>query len=282
MLRERIQEYLRELRALGRSPYTVVNYEKHLAKFASFCEENGIDFRQVNGKESRAFRNRLVEEGLAPKTVNTILGAVRSFYDFLCETGEVKGNPWIMRRLRVKEERRQPDFLTEAELEKVMAAVQRLPYHVGLAFRVMLAAGLRVSEAASLSPEDVRLVEGERVFLRVRHGKGGKERQAPVTDPGVAKEILAVARERAGLPSLFGISAGTLKVYAHQIKKETGISFHCHRLRHTLATRLLNQGFPIDVVQKVLGHADISTTRRYAETLPEAVLRVAAKVAERG
>lgn len=277
MLREFIAAYLTELRLSGKSPNTVEAYGFHLEKFAAWCEENSVDFRQVNGKETKAFRNWLVEQGLAPKTVNTILGAVKSFYDFLCEEGVVKGNPLIMKRLRVAEEKRQPDFLTEAEAERVLAGLERLPYHVSLAFRTMLTAGLRVSEAANLKPQDVILERGT-VFLHVRHGKGDKERMAPVTDATVAKELLELAKERRGQPTLFGVTDGTLKVHAHNLKKATGVDFHAHRMRHTLATRLLNQGTPIDVVQKVLGHADISTTRRYAETMPEALFRVAAKV----
>lgn len=279
-MRSLMSAYLKELGLSGKSKNTVQAYTYHLDRFATWVEENGIDFTQVNGKESRAFRNYLVEQGLAPKTVNTILGAVKSFYDYLCEEGVIKGNPFIMKRLRVAEERRQPDFLTEAELSRVLKALEDLPYHVALAFRTMLAAGLRVSEAARLMPEDV-ILERDSVFLRVRHGKGDKERLAPATDAAVAKELVDYARkvsEQYPGQTLFYVTAGTLKVYAHRLKKLTGVDFHSHRMRHTLATRLLAQGTPIDVVQKVLGHADISTTRRYAETLPEALFRVAARV----
>lgn len=277
MLRKLIASYLKELRLSGKSPNTVEAYGYHLDRFAAWCEKNDVDFRKVNGKESKAFRNHLVESNLAPKTINTVLGAVKSFYDFLCEEGIVKGNPLIMKRLRVAEEKRQPDFLTEAETERVLKGLAKFPRHVNLAFRTMLAAGLRVSEAADLKPSDVILERGM-VFLHVRHGKGDKERLAPVTNAEVARELLELAKERQGQPRLFGVTAGTLKVHAHNLKKATGVDFHAHRLRHTLATRLLAQGIPIDVVQKVLGHADISTTRRYAETMPEALFRVAAKV----
>jgi site-specific recombinase XerD len=99
-----------------------------------------------------------------------------------------------------------------------------------------------------------------------------------VTDAGVAGELLAFAVVRKGKGKLVGVVAGTLKVYANNLKKTTGVDFHSHRLRHTLATRQLAQGTSIDVVQKMLGHADISTTRRYAETLPGALFRVAAAV----
>ncbi|HHY35854.1 MAG TPA: phage integrase family protein [Firmicutes bacterium] len=154
---------------------------------------------------------------------------------------------------------------------------------MALAFRTMLAAGLRVSEGARLVPEDVILDRGS-VFLRVRHGKGDKERPAPVTDAAVAKELVEyagdVSEEYPGETILFYVTVGTLKVYAHRLKKLTGVDFHSHRMRHTLATRLLAQGTPVDSVQKVLGHADISTTRRYTDTMPEALSRVTAKLQE--
>ena len=103
-MKELIKQYLGELRAAGCSNHTIEMYGHHLKKFEQFCEERGIDFRQVNGKESRAFRNWLISQNLAPKTINTILSAVKSFYDFLLEEEEVRGNP-ITKKLRVTEEK---------------------------------------------------------------------------------------------------------------------------------------------------------------------------------
>jgi len=271
MLREKVEEYLTELKLTGKSHNTIAAYEFHLSKFVAWCEERGVDYTTVNGKETKAFRNYLAQQGLAPRTINAIIAALKSFYDFLVEEEVVKGNPVIPRRLRVIEERRQPDFLSQREVEKVLAALNELPSHINLAFRTMLSTGLRVSEVANLKGEDV-LQENGAVFLRVRQGKGKKERIVPVTDPDVGRQLLNLP------PQGFGVTTGTLKAYAHEIKKKTGIDFHSHRLRHTFATRLLGQGVPLDVVQKVLGHSNISTTRRYAETLPEAVTKLAAKI----
>jgi integrase len=140
----------------------------------------------------------------------------------------------------------------------------------------MLWTGLRVSEVASLTGEDV-IKENGKLFLRVRSGKGSKERIVPVLSKEIARHLLEVSKDK-GKASLFGVNSGTLKDYAHKIKKASGVHFHSHRLRHTLATRLLAKGIPIDVVQRVLGHESISTTRRYAETLPEKVKELAATV----
>jgi site-specific recombinase XerD len=277
LLRDLVDAYLVDLQNSGRSPNTVASYRLHLAKFADWCENCGVDHLQLSYKDSKAFRNSLATRQLASRTINTILAAVRSFYNYLAEEGSVTANPILTGQLRVKEEKRQPAFLTEADLARVIEGMTGLPYHIGLAFRTMLAAGLRVSEASDLEPDDVELLRG-RVFLHVQRGKGNKERHAPVTDAGVAGELLAFATERKGKGKLVGVTAGTLKVYANNLKKTTGVDFHSHRLRHTLATQQLALGTPIDVVQKMLGHADISTTRRYAETLPEALFRVAAAV----
>ncbi|WP_449240389.1 tyrosine-type recombinase/integrase [Desulfoscipio gibsoniae] len=79
---------------------------------------------------------------------------------------------------------------------------------------------------------------------------------------------------------LFGITSHAFKWWARKCRLKTGVDFHSHRCRHTTGTQLLQKGISIDKVQDVLGHADISTTRRYAKTAPEAIYELAAKVDE--
>ena len=275
-LEEAIKAFLRDLELSGKSRKTLEAYYFHLEKLVSFCEERSLDYQAFNGKESKVFRNWLAEKALSASSVNAVLSACKSFYDFLLDEGLVKGNPFVSRKLRVKEPDKKPAFLTEKELKRVKEAMKTLPRHIVLAFETMLWTGLRVSEVASLTGEDVIEEEG-RVFLRVRSGKGQKERLVPVMDKEVAWELLRLSRGKGG-EFLFGVKAGTLKDYAYKIKRASGVDFHSHRLRHTLATRLLAKGVSIDVVQKVLGHASINTTRRYAETLPEAIKELAVEV----
>ena len=275
-LPELVRAFLKDLELSGKSKRTLEAYSFHLDKFVAFCREKRLDYWLINGKESKAFRNWLAMQGLKPSSINAVLSACKSFYDFLFDEGLVKGNPFVSRKLRVKEPERKPSFLTDEELERVREVMERLPKHVRLAFETMLWTGLRVSEVASLTGEDVIEEEGK-VFLRVRSGKGQKERLVPVMDKEVAWELLRLSKEK-GKELLFGVKAGTLKDYAYKVKRASGVDFHCHRLRHTLATRLLAKGVSIDVVQKVLGHASINTTRRYAETLPEKVKELAVEV----
>ena len=275
-LREAIKAFIKDLELSGKSKKTLEAYYFHLEKFISFYEEKGLDYRLVNGKESKVFRNWLAMQGLKPSSINAVLSACKSFYDFLLEEELVKGNPFVSKKLRVKEPDKKPAFLTEEELKKVKEAMERLPRHIRLAFETMLWTGLRVSEVAGLTGEDVIEEEG-RIFLRVRSGKGQKERLVPVMNKDIAWELLRLSKEK-GKEPLFRVKAGTLKDYAYKVKRASGVNFHSHRLRHTLATRLLAKGVAIDVVQRVLGHASINTTRRYAETLPEKIKELAVEV----
>jgi site-specific recombinase XerD len=275
-LEDAISGFLRDLELSGKSKKTLEAYSFHLDKFRVFCEERRLDYRMVNGRETKSFRNWLAEKKLSPASINAILAACKSFYDFLLDEEIVKGNPFTNSRLRLKEPDRKPDFLTEVELEKVEETMRKLPEHIRLAFETMLWTGLRVSEVSSLTGEDVIEEEGK-AFLRVRSGKGQKERLVPVIDQEVARELWKLSKEKRKNP-LFGVKAGTLKDYAYKVKRASGVDFHSHRLRHTFATRLLAKGIPIDIVQRVLGHESISTTRRYAETLPEKVKELAATI----
>jgi site-specific recombinase XerD len=275
-LTKAIESFLSELAFSGKSKNTISSYSFHLAKFKDFIFQKKLDFRLINGKASKEFRNYLSSLGLSSTSINAILSAVKSFYDFLLDEELVKGNPFVSKKLRVKEPDKKPAFLTEKELKKVKEAIERLPKHIQLAFETMLWTGLRVSEVVSLTGEDV-IKEDKKVLLRVRFGKGVKERIVPVIDRSLAKKLIKLSKQKR-TSSLFGVSAGTLKDYAYKVKKTTGINFHTHRLRHTLATKLLAKGIGIDVVQKILGHASINTTRRYAETLPEAIKELAVEI----
>lgn len=134
--------------------------------------------------------------------------------------------------------------------------------------------GLRVGEASSLTKRDVTL-EDEKVVLLIREGKGGKFRKVPIVDVDTAKELYHYSRDVPDGEPLFRVSKRTLQDHARRIKKRTGIPFYPLRLRHTFATDLLAKDVRLDVIQRIMGHADISTTRKYAETLSQDILDIA-------
>lgn len=271
-----LKHFLQDLKFSGKAENTIETYRLQLRRYFTFLERKGIDHREVTNKELTDFRNWLAKQKRSPATINLALSAVRAFYEFLLFEGVVKGNP-VSKRLNVKEPERLPAFLSEEEETSALNWLRKnTPPHITLAFETMRATGIRVSEAASLIGTDVLHMEGK-VFLRIRSGKGKKERYVPVLFSSTAQNLLDSAKEQKS-KLLFGVLSGTLKVYAHKCKKATGVDFHSHRLRHTVGTTLLAEGVPLDVIQQVLGHASISTTRLYAATMPEKMMALAASI----
>lgn len=176
-----------------------------------------------------------------------------------------------------------PVTLSDAEVEALRATCTRSA--TGLRnralFELMLSAGLRVSEAVSLKPGDIDWRAGT---VRVNNGKGGRDRVVPVDSTTLA-HLQTWASKRAELgfngrqPFLVGIRTGrgmtTRNAYAIVSKQaalagiEKTVGPHC--LRHTFATRLLDEGFSIREVQELLGHSDVSTTMIYTHVNPAAL-----------
>ena len=137
-------------------------------------------------------------------------------------------------------------------------------------------AGLRISEALALEVADLNL-DDDNPTLRVREGKGGKDRLVPVhPELGAAlRNFLAFSKVRRG--PIFDTSRSTgwrwLKtaleraVELNQIPP--GRKVATHTLRHSAARHWLASGVPINVVSRWLGHASLQTTLIYLEVLPD-------------
>lgn len=167
------------------------------------------------------------------------------------------------------------DRLTlEEELRFIDQAYARSG-RTGLMLQTLLETGARVSELVQLRTEDVSLAE--RIVV-VRHGKGGKRREVPIRRELAQLLRLHIGTRRAGplFPSRQKGSSTQPHVLTRQrvgqivreVARAAGIGKRVcpHLLRHTMATRLLAMGMEITDVQRFLGHEDIATTRRYAET----------------
>ena len=268
-----IQSFLLDLEIKGRAENTVKNYKIHLHTFYSWCMQTGTDYLKLTPRQAKQYRDTLYSNGLAGKTINTMMGTIRTFYEYLMEEERVQGNP-ILKNLRVREEPRYPTPLNDEEKHIIMESWESKEEHIRLAFKTILATGIRVSEAAKLTKENVTMEQGK-VVLFIRKSKGGKSRKAPVVNPDTAMELYSYAQSVPKGEPLFRVAARTLQGHAERLKNTTGIHFYTHRLRHTYATELLARDIRLDIIQRVMGHADISTTRKYAETLNQDILSIA-------
>ena len=134
---------------------------------------------------------------------------------------------------------------------------------------VLLSTGMRISEALSLSKEDIDWENKEAMII----GKGNKQRRVYFTDEALDWIKIYLLRRNENNPALFVTHSGIpvrLKKYdiSKQFKfysKRAGIQKKLtpHVLRHTMATTMLNNGADIRMIQQILGHSDIKTTAKY-------------------
>jgi integrase len=198
---------------------------------------------------NRAYNNKLIDEDKYKEEL------------FKLETTE-----------RKKDTKRHYDAVTEEEFENIMKEIKSK--RVLIACYLAYGSGLRIAEILKLEKDDIKLQQ-HKIF--VRQGKGRKDRPAS-TPKGFKTDWLSLFPlkiTKMGIEKAFNTASLKAKVnkiiYTFKTKdgKERNkyrIHFHC--LRHSFATRAIEKGVPINQVQLLLGHANISTTNEYIRANP--------------
>jgi integrase/recombinase XerD len=154
-----------------------------------------------------------------------------------------------------------PEVLRYEEIDRFLLSLESTEDLI--AARLMLFAGLRVSEACAVTSRDVD-PESRSVF--VRQGKFSKDRYAPL-DIGTISLIRCHSMDNKLGPDEMLISSHvrTIQRHMNDAYLRAGITWGagCHTLRHTCATWQLDHGIPLEAVRENLGHNDIKTTQIY-------------------
>jgi len=215
-----------------------------------------------------------------PTTVNLVLAALDSFYQFLG-----LGRPNVRREDLPQQA---PQALAPDEQKRFLRAVERSTAAQAVRNQALaclfLYTALRLHECARLNVEDVRL-SARKGLVIVRSGKGDAYREVPLN--AQARDALhAWLRVRAQAfpttaePALFlsrhgrRLATRTVDFLLRQLSREAGLALSAHTLRHTCLTTLVRQGNDLVLVAEIAGHKRLETTRRYS--LPSAQDRAAA------
>ncbi|MDO9083878.1 MAG: tyrosine recombinase XerC [Humidesulfovibrio sp.] len=262
----------------GYSLATVRAYAADLAQFEAYLLSRRSRslgaFEAITREDATAFLAELHRLRQKKSSMARKLSTLRSLFRYLLKNQLLHKNPLAGLR-NPKQEQRQLRALNVDQAVAVMES-QAPPGALGLRdlalAEVLYGSGLRVSEALSLTVDDVRTDRG---FVRVR-GKGNKERLAPLSEAAKERlvEYLGLRLELAAdpaEPALFlGQRGGPLSRREAQrivarLAAGAGIgqNVHPHTLRHSFATHLLQAGADLRSVQELLGHSRLSTTERY-------------------
>jgi integrase/recombinase XerD len=254
---------------------TLTSYGRDLADFEAFLRKSGVAPAAAATADLRAYLGSLHKRARSPATQARRLACLRQFYRFLF-ADQVRGDDPTSVLDGVKQRRPLPKILGMEEVDLLLTAARRQnDLRLVALLELLYATGLRVSELVSL-PKGA-LANRPR-FLTVR-GKGGKERLVPLSDPAVAavEAYRASLTDKADLaaPWLFPsrrqhLTARRLAQLLKDLAVAAGLNpakVSPHVLRHAFASHLLANGADLRAVQKMLGHADISTTQIYTHVL---------------
>ncbi len=283
-----VEKFLRTLQA---SPATRKTYATGLEAFVAFLRERGLPSPTVSDLDEsmlEGFFLWLDERGYSPFTIQTYLAAATALLRYLYR-GYLLPEGFSLERAKerlrgVVPRRSYPIPRPDPELPAVILYYDGLPLPEGDAPKVRLArlrilrsraivhtlyasAG-RIAEVAALNRKDV--ADGRRREVVVT-GKGNKQRFIFLT-PEAQHAIATYVKERQDDYEPLFISHG--RNYGHRLSKVSiwatvrraaralGIHVTPHDFRHYRATQMLEEGAPLEAIQEILGHSDISTTRR--------------------
>ena len=267
----------------GAARNTMVSYQAHRDDLAAFAASRGRTPASCDATLLQEYMADLSRRGLAARTTASRLSALRQFYRFLQREGVRSDDPTTLLDVP-KLPRVLPKYLTEQEVEALLAAAGRMPGRRGAvalaALEILYATGLRVSELLAL-PRDALADNAAILLIR---GKGGKERIVPLSDAAkrAATALLVIHTK----PSRFlfpgrdprrPLARQALFLLLKQVATEAGIDptrVSPHVLRHSFASHLLAHGADLRSLQLLLGHSDIATTQIYTHVLAERLQRV--------
>jgi integrase/recombinase XerD len=260
------QQYITDFRSFllmrNYAATTIKSYIDVLCQFWAFCrEQQRANPAFDKEKVLAAWFLRITENFGAGTVYNQNYSSLKLFYTY-----QLKREWQVYGILRPRKTYSLPEIMSKLDVDKLLCACTCLKHRT--IFLTMYATGLRVSELVQLKIEDI---DSQSMTIRVRKGKGGKDRLLPLTEP-----LLLLLRDYVKLYRpvdylfnglLNGKSLSTRAVQnAFQLAKQKARlnpKISAHTLRHAFATHHLDDGTHLPAIKTMLGHTNIKTTERY-------------------
>ncbi|GIO37467.1 hypothetical protein J41TS12_23280 [Paenibacillus antibioticophila] len=275
MYAEPIQAFQVWMKQSGYTEATRKEYLREVYDYLSSLDEAPV---QQAGKLNVVSFLVSKQEKAGDRTRNRTLSAIRSFYASLIDFELATRNPAMEVKKSKTEKHKNPVYLEEQDLQRVLHYVGGRFRERNLAiFLLMGYCGLRVGEVHRMNISHFKKEKGALEVL----GKGRKWNEIPL--PAMVTEVLMRAAEerispfrakdeaffvsqkgrRLSIRQIQKIAAQVFEAYKLDHPHLTDMKLSCHKLRHSFATLLLNNNVDIRVVKELMGHASIETTMIY-------------------
>lgn len=270
------------------SELTILAYLDDIKHFNGFLKDTGTDdFLKVELLDARIYLSQLTDEEYNRSSISRKISSLRAFYQYLLSHEFILENPFSYLHLK-KSGMRLPNFFYDQEIEQLFQAAsgsEPLDYRDKVILEILYGTGIRVSECQQIKLEDIDLDFGVLLVL----GKGNRERYVPFGEYArmAIEEYIEYCRTPLMtkhnkthdylLVSQYGdhISVSGIQYALNQLIKRTSLtsSIHPHKLRHSFATHLLDNGADMRTVQELLGHKSLSSTQIYTHVTKDHLLK---------
>ena len=275
------------------SPQTVKAYIRDVESFLSFIFKEDTNMEEVDQIVIRNYLTQELNRGVSKRSLKRNLCSLNHFYKFLVKRKFVTDNPFLFVS-SPKLEKKFPKTLYVDQIQEIIDCNKKRDDELAIRDQAILSTlyctGLRASELVSLETQSVSLSQR---LIRVRKGKGNKERIVPITQEcrkdieNYMKNLRDVLRSRSNSTEedkrsyLFlnrngqKLTVRGLEYILDEIEQKTGtfVGLHPHILRHSFATHLLENGADLRVIQELLGHESLNTTQIYTHVTEEAMVK---------
>jgi tyrosine recombinase XerC len=282
------------------SDNTLISYQNALFSFSEFLKKRNVYadfFGQLSRPLMRDFLVSLKRKGLKESTIAHRVFVLRSFFKYLLRKRTLQVNPGAF-LLSPKRRKSLPSFLTVSQMEQLLKLPSRddlLGLRDLAILELFYSTGMRLSELSELK---LSSIDSHGEVIRVL-GKGKKERIVPVgaealsalknyldqrklvrvgvqpppeQEPEHEVDADTIFLNRSGKKLTSRSIARIVKKHARRISEDKRTS--PHKIRHTFATHLLDEGADLLAVKELLGHSSLSTTQIYTHVTTERLKKV--------
>lgn len=270
LLKDVIEDFLYYLKVTEKSTETQKSYKSDLYSFLAFLEKKYncpayID--EINLIDLEEYLFYLKNKNLKPASRSRNLYTLRSIFSYAYKNKLVKWN--IANELEpIKLQHKERTFLSKDEVAELAHSIDHPLIHTVV--DTLFYTGLRISECLNLKLSDVSF---DTNLIHVINGKGGKDRDIPMSDNLVSILTNYLNTTRKNIDSEFFFAtekSGKLTApYVNRVLNDTAKSLgwkkhiSAHILRHSFASNLIKNGVNLVYVQKLLGHSNLKVTSIY-------------------
>ena len=235
----------------GYSENTARQYETSLRTFAR--AHNGRRWSEISQDDITIYLAQRKAAGASNNTIIANISAIRGLYNWMQRNFNLEINPTRY----IEKEKTIPHIINSLDIARAIEHEKN--EDVKLAIMLMSSCGLRVSECRNLRYEDIDMKAATAIII----GKGKKERNIYL--PSILISAIECRGKKEG--AIFEKWEDRGFRYAIYLAFERiGVRVSPHLLRHTFASRAINNGMRLDVLRELMGHTSISTTQIYLHT----------------